>query len=115
MRKGGVPMLVAGCDGTMLGAEHQGLLLALELEEAAALDQALAGVAVDWSKCYDHLGFDYVQATLRAVGVPEWIVGPLIDMYTAPRHVKVDGAMGDARVPQRCIPPGCPRLLTFWH
>ena len=111
MRQGGVPMLVAGGNGTMLSAEHQGLLLALELEEAAAFDQALAGVAVDWSKCYDHLGFSYIQATLRAAGVPQWLAGPMLNMYSAPRHIKVDGAMGAARVPQRCIPPGCPAAV----
>ena len=36
MRGSSIPLLVAGDSGTMLGAEHQGLLLALELEEAAA-------------------------------------------------------------------------------
>ena len=44
----------------MLSAEHQGLLLGMELEEARTFDEALAGVAVDWSKRYDHLGFNFV-------------------------------------------------------
>ena len=58
MRGSRVHVLVEGDSGTMFGAEHQGLLRALELEEASAYDEALAGVAVDWSKCYDHLGFE---------------------------------------------------------
>ena len=36
----------------MLRTEHQGLLFALEIEEARAFDESLAVVAVDWSKCY---------------------------------------------------------------
>ena len=104
-------MLVQGREGTRLGAEHQGLLLALELEEAAAFEEALAGVAVDWSKFYDHLGFEHVSAALEAAGVPLWVRAPLLNMYTAPRHIKVDGAMGAMREPQRCIPPGCPAAV----
>ena len=111
LKGSGVPLLVEGVDGTMLGAEHQGLLLALELEEASSMEEALAGVAVDWSKCYDHLGFGYVRATLQAAGVPAWVLEPLLNMYTAPRHLKVDGAMGAVHVPTRCIPPGCPAAV----
>ena len=97
----------------MLSAEHQGLLLGMELGEARAFDEALAGVAVDWSKCYDRLGFNFVAANLEAAGVPTWFSGPLLAMYQVPRHLKVDGAMGTPRVPVRCIPPGCPS--TSWQ
>ena len=62
----GVPRLLR----TTRSAEHQGLLLALEIEEANAFSESLAGVAVDWSKCYDHLGFDLVVATLWQRGSP---------------------------------------------
>ena len=84
MRSAGIPTLVAGRSGTMKSAEHQGLLLGLELEEARAFDESLAGVAVDWSKCYDHLGFHFVEANLTAAGVPAWFSGPLLAMYKAP-------------------------------
>ena len=119
LQQSGVPTLVAGRKGTMQGAEHQGLLLGLELEEARVFGEALAGVAVDWSKCYDHLGFNYVQANFEAARVPKWFSGPLLAMYQAPRHIKIDGAMGEPHHPLRCIPPGCPAavdvlaMLTF--
>ena len=32
-------------------------------------------------------------------------------MYQAPRHIKIDGAMGVTRSPLRCIPPGCPAAV----
>ena len=34
-------------------------------------------------------------------------------MYQAPRHIKVDGAMGTPRVPVQCIPPGCPAVVDI--
>ena len=113
MRSASIPSLVHGSRGTMAGAEHQGLLLGMELEEARAFEDNLAGVAVDWSKCYDHLGLDYVQDTLLAAGVSGWVSGPLLAMYRAPRHIKVDGAIGAARTPVRCIPPGCPAAVDI--
>ena len=97
MRSAGIPSLVAGNRGTMASAEHQGLLLGLELEEARAFDDSLAGVAVDWSKRYDHLALHYVDDNLLATGVPAWFSGPLLSMYRAPRHIKVDGAIGAPR------------------
>ena len=42
LKEAGVPTLVAGRTGTMLSAEHQGLLLGMELEEARLFDEALA-------------------------------------------------------------------------
>ena len=38
-------------------------------------------------------------------------MGPMMAMYQAPRHIKVDGAVGESRVPLRCIPPGCPAAV----
>ena len=58
-------------------------------------------------------GLDYVQATLLAAGVPGWMSGPLMAMYRAPRHIKVEGAIGAARTPVRCIPPGCPAAVDI--
>ena len=113
MRSAGIPSLVAGNRGTMASAEHQGLLLGLELEEARAFEDSLAGVAVDWSKCYDHLALHYVEDNLMAAGVPAWFSGPLLSMYRAPRHIKVDGAIGVPRTPLRCIPPGCPAAVDI--
>ena len=65
----------------MAGAEHQGLLLGMELEEARVFEDNLAGVAVDWSKCYDHLGLDYVQDTLLAAR------GSRMGLRAPPGHV----------------------------
>ena len=93
LKECGVPPLDAGRNGTMRSAEHQGLLLA------------------DWSKCYDHLGFDLVAGNFRAAGILRWFTGPLLAMYMAPRHIRVDGAMGQVRTPARCIPPGCPAAV----
>ena len=59
-------------------------------------------MAIDWSKYYDHLGFSYVRATLEAAGVPPWVVNPLMTMYQAPRHIKVDApapALHPTRMP----------------
>jgi hypothetical protein len=56
MRSRGIQHLVEGADAAMRSAEHQGLLLALELEQATAEGSNVAAVAVGWSKCCDHLG-----------------------------------------------------------
>ena len=100
MRKSGIPPLVEGARGTMLSAEHLGLLLALELEEAQAFGQALVGVAVDRSKCYDHLGFGYVRAMLQAAGVPSWVANPLLAMYEAPGTSKSTGPWASRASPR---------------
>ena len=97
----------------MGSAEHQGLYLGLELAEARAFEDSLAGVAVDWSKCYDFLGLQYVQDTLQAAGLPAWVSGPLLAMYRAPRHIKIYGAIGAPQIPVRCIPPGCPAAVDI--
>ena len=70
--------MVAGERDTMFSAEHQGLLLALEIEEAKTFEDSLARVAVDWSKCYDHLGFNFVRAKFAAAGVPDWFAKLLL-------------------------------------
>ena len=43
----------------------------------------------------------------RRRGYPSGFCGPLMAMYQAPRHIKIDGAMGKTHHPLRCIPPGC--------
>ena len=54
------------------------------MEEARAFEEGLAGVAVDWSKYYDHFALHYVEDNLLAAGVPAWFSGPLLSMYRAP-------------------------------
>ena len=104
------------------GAEELAWELALELEAAEALGEALAGAALDWRKAYDHIHLLSLPGLLARAGVPHWIVGPAMCAYKADRRLRVGRAVGDAWAPSSGILPGCAlavfilRVLTLpWH
>ena len=49
------------------------------------------GIAVDWSKCYDHLPLLVLEELALAAGVPRRAYGPMLSAYFHPWHIVVDG------------------------
>ena len=70
--------------------------------------QHVDGLAIDWSRCYDHMPPESVHELLRSAGVPDHISGPILFLYRAPRRIVADGACGSEQTPTHCIPAGCP-------
>ena len=70
------------------------------MEVAAASDQVLSGIALDWAKCYDRTSLALVAKTLRAAGWPTQVLAPLLSAYMQPRRLSVGsserGAGGEA-------------------
>jgi hypothetical protein len=56
--------------GARAGALEKARDLAVAVEVAAASDQVLSGIALDWAKCYDRISLALVAKTLRAAGWP---------------------------------------------
>ena len=94
--------------GTAASAETLAADLALAIQEARANDCHVEGLALDWSKCYDHMPLELVERVLTAAGFARSFIGPLMAMYRAPRRIVADGLCGERRFPTHCIPPGCP-------
>ena len=94
--------------GMAASAEVQAADLALILQRARAGGLHVDGLALDWSKCYDHMPLGVVGDALRACGLASSFVSLITDMYSAPRRIVADGLCGHRRVPTHCIPPGCP-------
>lgn len=90
-----------------IGSEQLAWDLALELEAAEAAGEAICGGALDWRKALDHVGLQLLERVLRRAGVPEWLHGPLLATYAAPRRLRVDGALGSPWEPTSGILPGC--------
>ena len=107
MRGAGIRGLIEAPGGTMEGAEEQGLLLSLMLEESVATGEPVAGLALDWSKCYDQFGHNQLQEILVAAEFPPALGAPMMAMYCSPRRLRLDGALGQWGIPCRGIPPGC--------
>ena len=57
--------------GHRAGALEQARDLALACDRAAAHGSVVAGIALDWAKCYDGVSLPLVSAALKAVGWPE--------------------------------------------
>ena len=55
------------------GAEALAWGTSYELEAAAEVSDAVSGLALDWSKCYDRLNLDCLQKVLNRAGVPRKI------------------------------------------
>ena len=81
--------------------------LALQLEAAEAAGDSMAGCALDWQKVFDNVGLEAVASALPRTGVHAWLVAPLLSAYSAPRRLRVDGALGETWLPSSGILPGC--------
>ena len=95
-----------GGDGGF-GAEKLAWQLALELEAAEAAGEDVCGAALDWRKAFDSVSLSSLGPLLRRAGVPAWLVEPLLAAYSAPRRLRVEGALGDRWMPTSGILPGC--------
>jgi hypothetical protein len=71
------------------------------------------GLALDWSKCYDHLVLRLLQDVATAAGIPPAIAKPMLSAYQQPRAVILDGMVANERSPTAGLAPGCPRA-TDW-
>ena len=87
--------------------------MSLEAALATHAHLDLAGVAYDWSKCYDRLPLSLLRELAGKVGMPDALVEPMLSAYSAPRRVLFSG-LASAEVEPTCgLTPGCP-ATTDW-
>jgi hypothetical protein len=72
----------------------------------------VAGVAVDFSKCYDGCRLALVSRALARAGVPPAISRPLLAAYGFTRRLRVGDAWGGDCTPTSGIPAGCPLAVS---
>jgi ribonuclease HI len=93
-------------DGS-LGAEELAWELALDLEAAEANGEDICGAALEWRKAFDNVPLSTLDSLLRRARLPNWVRRPIIAAYTAPRRLRVEGAIGRSWTPSSGILPGC--------
>jgi hypothetical protein len=71
------------------------------------------GLALDWSKCCDHLVLRLLHDVATAAGIPPGLAKPMLSAYQQPRAVILDGMVANERSPTAGLAPGCPRA-TDW-
>lgn len=94
----------------LAGAELRAAELALTLD----LADEVAGLTVDWSKCYGRVPLAMVEALTRATRVHPAVWRPLLAAYWLPRRVRADGLAGSARTPVRGPVKGVQYLRVGW-
>ena len=67
-------------------ADAQAYEAALVFELARSRGDQLAGVALDWSKCYDRLPLALLEEFAAKAGMPWALVGPMLAAYRQPRR-----------------------------
>ena len=72
----------------------------------------VAGLACDFSKCYDSVRLPQLRRALARGGLHPRILGPLLVQYHAPRRLRVAGTLGEQWPPLSGMPPGCPLAVT---
>jgi hypothetical protein len=72
-----------------------------------------SGLALDWSKCYDHLILELIRIVGHKVGIPDATLIPMLKAYAQPRAVLLEGALAPERVPTAGLAPGCPRATDL--
>jgi hypothetical protein len=87
--------------------------LALRMAASIAGYPPTSGLALDWSKCYDHLILDLLETVGRRVQIPPALLGPMLAAYRQPRAVLLAGALGKERRPTAGLAPGCPRATDL--
>jgi len=98
--------------GPIPGAEQQATDLAWRLLLAKS-GVVLSGVALDWSKCYDHVSSVLLGHLARLCRLPEGLFLPMLAAYNMQRHILLGGMLGPAKAPARGLAAGCPRA-TDW-
>lgn len=102
LRRAGILRLGVGS-----AAEEQAPDLGVDLDSAHADGVELAGLALDWSKCYDRVPLSLLEQIALRSGVPAAVWRPVLDAQAAPRFVVAYGMAGDAVAPVRGLAPGC--------
>lgn len=85
----------------------------LGLAVGMAGGDTVAGVGVDWSKCYGHIPLSLLRKIAELAGLLGAVWRPMVAAYTFPRQVKSDGLAGEPGAPSRGLAPGCP-AATDW-
>ena len=80
---------------------------------ATHFNRPLAGVAYDWSKCYDRLPLGLLEELVEKIGMPAALKGPMLAAYAAPRRVLYMGLASEEVHPTCGLTPGCP-AATDW-
>lgn len=91
-------------------AERRATEFALTLDLS---EDEVAGLAVDWPKCYDRGPLATVEAVAGAARMRPAVWRPVLAASAMPRRVRVDGLAGPLREPLRGLAPGCP-AATPW-
>jgi hypothetical protein len=87
--------------------------LALRMAASIAGHAPTSGLALDWSKCYDHLVLDLLRLVGVRVGIPATLLTPMLQAYAQPRAVLLAGALAPERTPTAGLAPGCPRATDL--
>ncbi len=85
--------------GKSKSAEHLAFDLALRIAVAQAGDASASGLALDWSKCNDHLLLDLLHHIAAHVGIPGAIAKPMLAAYAQPRAVLLNGSIAPEKAP----------------
>ena len=64
-------------------------------------------VFLDCSKCYDRVQHDELDSRASALGFPDLLLVLCLDMYSAPKHTRVSGAISEGEVCTSSNPAGC--------
>jgi len=94
-------------------AEQLAFDLAIRIAIAQAGGASVSGLALDWSKCYDHLLLGLLHKLATRLGIPPAIAKPMLSAYAQPRAVLLNGSIAPERRPVAGLAPGCPRA-TDW-
>ena len=86
---------------------------AADIAEARSEGEPLAGLALDWSRCYDRLPLGLLRDVASAAGLPEAMVGLMLAAYANPRLASVNGVARGSKVPSHGLALGCP-AATDW-
>ena len=95
------------------GADSQAYELSLRLALARLAGVTVSGLAIDWSKCYDRLPLQVLKDLSLHLGLPAGLWMPMLDMYSRPRAILLQGGIGQAQAPSHGLPPGCPCAVDW--
>ena len=79
--------------------------LALRMASCIAGFRPTSGLALDWSKCYDHLILDLLDTVGQRVEIPPALLRPMMAAYRQPRAVLLAGALAAERRPTAGLAP----------
>ena len=88
-----------------MAADAQAYELPVEAAMATHFKRPLAGVAYDWSKCYDRMPLVLLEELADKIGMPAALKGPMLAAYAAPRRVLFMGLASEE------VRPTCGLLL----